>query len=109
MGVTDDRNDPRLTHGVDDERRPQAEMYLVLSDRERAMKFQRPYRDRYLHLACGAITTMGREIAETYAREPGFYGATYCVRCEKHLKVGVDGDFVWVAPDGTVLEEKVGT
>lgn len=41
---------------------------------------------------CGATTTMGRELAETYARSPKFYGATYCVHCKKHLPVN---EFVW--------------
>ena len=53
---------------------------------------------------CGSITTMGRPLAETYARQPGFYGATYCCACEKHRPVGADGEFVW---DGT--DERVGT
>lgn len=53
---------------------------------------------------CGAVTTMGQEIAETYAREPGFYGRTFCVGCKTHLPVGKDGEFVW---DGT--EERVGS
>jgi hypothetical protein len=47
---------------------------------------------------------MAQEIAETYARQPGFYGATFCCGCGKHLPVGRDGEFVW---DGT--DEKVGT
>jgi hypothetical protein len=46
---------------------------------------------------------MGQAIAETYARDPHFYGATFCVRCSKHRPVGEDGEFVW--DDGT----KVGT
>lgn len=40
MGLTSDRNDPRLTHGSDDA--PiggQADVYLVLSDEERAKGF----------------------------------------------------------------------
>ena len=53
---------------------------------------------------CGVVTTMGRVLAETYAREPGFYGATYCCGCSMHLPVGVMGEFVW---DGT--DERVGT
>jgi hypothetical protein len=53
---------------------------------------------------CGSITTMGRAIAETYARQPGFYGGTFCCRCGKHLPVGADGEFVW---EGT--NERVGT
>lgn len=53
---------------------------------------------------CGDITTMGRALSETYARDPGFYGATYCCGCMKHFKVGADGEFIWTA-DG----ERVGT
>lgn len=53
---------------------------------------------------CGTLTTMGRALAETYARDPHFYGATYCVGCRKHRPVGRDGEFVW---DCTT--ERVGT
>lgn len=108
MGVTDDPSDPRLGHGVDDEPVAQHEVYLVLSDAERARGFVRPLRLSYRHLTCGAVTTMGVSIAETYAREPSFYGATYCVRCSKHLPVGDAGEFVWIERDGTD-GPKVGT
>lgn len=47
---------------------------------------------------------MGRKLSETYARDPGFYGATFCCRCNAHFPVGANGEFVW---DGT--NEKVGT
>jgi hypothetical protein len=53
---------------------------------------------------CGTLTTMGRALAETYARNPGFYGSTYCCGCHMHRPVGADGEFVW---DGT--DERVGT
>lgn len=53
---------------------------------------------------CDTVTTMGRELAETYARDPNFYGSTYCCGCRKHRKVGEDGEFVW---DGTL--KRVGT
>lgn len=53
---------------------------------------------------CGSVTTMGAPLAETYARQPGFYGATYCCTCMKHRPVGADGEFVW---EGT--DERVGT
>ncbi len=53
---------------------------------------------------CGSVTTMGQALAETYARDPGFYGATFCVDCGVHKPVGAAGEFVW---DGT--EERVGT
>lgn len=103
MGVTDDPTDPRLARGVDVEPTDQASVYLVLSDDERAKGYVRPLRRTYLHEPCGTTTTMGLAIAETYARQPDFYGATYCVNCRKHLPVGADGEFVWL--DGT----KVGT
>ncbi|HAQ19579.1 MAG TPA: hypothetical protein DCR40_10165 [Prolixibacteraceae bacterium] len=50
---------------------------------------------------CGSFTTMNLTIAETYARDPKFYGATYCCFCQKHLPVN---EFVW---DGT--NERVGS
>lgn len=150
-GHTTDRDDPRLGHGVDDVSVGQHDVYLVLSDEERAEGFVRPVRRSYVHVGppgpryptrlltdeehgrfagrdyvafepyppddrpalgrywtqdqldrvgvgCGAVTTMSVPIAETYAREPGFYGATYCVRCAKHLPVGANGEFVWDVP-----------
>lgn len=156
-GVTSDRSDPRLGYGVDDEPVPQHEVYLVLSDEERAKGFVRPVRHAYMHVGspgpkhplrdltpeeserfakyeyvkyekypeseepalgrfwtrrqldeigkgCGVVTTMGTALAETYARDPGFYGATYCCGCRKHLRVGAAGEFTWV--DGG---ERVGT
>lgn len=53
---------------------------------------------------CGTVTTMGRALSETYARDPAFYSGTYCCGCGKHFPVGADGEFTW---DGT--SEKVGT
>jgi len=53
---------------------------------------------------CNRVTTMGQELAETYAREPHFYGATYCCSCAMHLPVGEDGEFIW---EGT--DKRVGT
>jgi hypothetical protein len=49
---------------------------------------------------CGQVTSMGLSIAETYARQPSFYGSTFCVTCGKHLLVGAQGEFVWVENDG---------
>lgn len=105
MATTDDPTDPRLTRGVDDAPRAQAEAYLVLSDAERAAGFVRPVRRSYLHKPCGTVTTMAQRIAETYARDPAFYGSTYCVGCRQHLPVGASGEFVW--DDGT--GQRVGT
>jgi hypothetical protein len=50
---------------------------------------------------CGTITTMGHALAETYARDPKFYGGTFCVGCGTHLPLD---EFVW---NGT--DERVGS
>ena len=91
----------------------QQRAYLVLSAEERARGFVRPVRRTYLHVgqnavfsegqhaaillrvgpdACGTRTTMAQEIAETWARDPKFYGGTFCIGCGKHHDVG---EFVW--------------
>lgn len=101
--LTDDPNDPRLGRGVGGEGMNAA--YLVLSDEERSKGFVRPYRASYLHTKCGAVTRMAPAIAETYARQPSFYGATFCARCQTHLPVGEHGEFIWDDGSG----EKVGT
>lgn len=94
--LTTDRTDPDLH-----EREPSGmnKKYLVLSDEELAKGFVRPYRDRYRHLKCGTITTMGDKLSATYARDPSFYGATYCCGCGEHLPVE---EFVWTR-DGEVV------
>ena len=147
MSLTDDPNDPRLTHGGDTGPTEQAKAYLILSEDERAKGFVRPVRRSYQHIGlrpeyplcdttaeererygddfvkfeaypegsrsrgrfwtqkeldtngCKTITTMASEIAETYARQPGFYGYTYCCGCQKHLPVA---EFIWV-DDGSVV------
>lgn len=91
--LTDNPNDPRLAHGADAEPTPQAEVYLVLSEEERAKGFVRPLRRSYKHDTCGGVTSMGLELCETYARDPKFYGATYCTTCQMHKPVA---EFVWV-------------
>jgi hypothetical protein len=120
MGLTTDRNDPRLGYGMNEEPVPQNEAYLILSEEERAKGFVRPLRRSYVHQymldgskvpyplvsmkgvgGCGALTTMALPLAETYARDPKFYGATYCVGCKMHRPVE---EFIW---DGT--DEPVGS
>lgn len=108
MGLTTDPTDPELGHGPDDEVVGQNAKYLVLSEEERAKGFVRPVRQWYLHLDCGTRTWMALELAETYARLPDFYGATYCVGCGKHRPVGADGEFVWIE-NSKVTDIKVGT
>lgn len=82
--------------------------YVVMSEAERAKGFTRPYRDAYRHLKCGKITTMGRALAETCARDPGFYSGTFCATCGGHYPVGESGEFTWYEMDGTE-GPKVGT
>lgn len=113
MSETTDPTDPRLGHGSDDHEVPQNAAYLVLSKAERAQGFVRPVRRTYVHQfmadgspvppepwikkpdglqGCGTATTMSQAIAETYARDPSFYGSTYCVGCSRHLPVS---EFTW--------------
>ena len=47
---------------------------------------------------CGVATKMGQALSETYARDPKFYGATFCCGCGKHFPVS---EFVW--DDGEVV------
>lgn len=101
MGITEDRNDPDL--GIIEESGMQ-KVYLVLNKEERAKGFVRPYRTSYSHETCGVVTSMNCSISETYARNPYFYGGTYCAMCRAHFPVGVNGEFLW---DGTDI--KVGT
>ena len=99
--------------------------YIVLCPDERAKGFVRPYRSAYRHVGrsediivessestpipnvigqrrvggCHTVTTMGRALSETYARDPKFYGATYCVGCRMHRPVA---EFTW-NEDGKVV------
>lgn len=102
----------------------QYENYPVLPEEDRARGFVRPVRRTYVHTGvpgsthqdhvnrqlgrpapegsgCGVATTMGRALAETYARDPSYYGATFCVGCKDHRPVH---EFTW---DGTT--EQVGS
>lgn len=73
--------------------------YVVLSAEERAKGFVRPLRFAYTHKTCGSDTTMGRALAETYARDPKFYGGTFCCHCRKHFPLE---EFVWLGTDEQV-------
>jgi hypothetical protein len=160
MPLTTDPNDPRLKHeSVDENPVSQQEVYLVLSEEERARGFVRPVRYSYRHIGkspkyplrdltdeekeryaqsnyvkyeaypesespatgrfwtqeqldnkgCGTVTTIGQALAETWATDIHFYGATYCAYCQKHLSVE---EFVWEGTDEVlgsqfdIVEEK---
>lgn len=122
MSLTTDPTDPRLRQSRDD---GQNEAYIVLSEAERAKGFVRPVRRKYVHEymfdgsdvpivqtstkgmgGCGALTVMAQEIAETYARDPHYYGETYCVGCKTHLPVG---QFHWDYDSVTTTYQKVGS
>ena len=78
--------------------------YVVLAEEERAKGFARPVRRSYKHLTCGSVTTMAQTIAESFARDPGFYSGGFCCACRAHFTCGEDGEFVWDGPN-----ERVGT
>lgn len=83
--------------------------YIVLTKEERGKGFVRPVRRTYTHSGkgarfqggvlievgsggCGTDTSMSLAIAETYARDPGFYDGTFCVNCREHRPLE---EFVW--------------
>ena len=99
--VTDDHREINPATG-------QQKGYVVLTEAERSKGYVRPFRDAYRHAKCGAITTMSRDIAATYARDPYFYSGTFCTTCRGHFPVGEDGEFTWYEMDGTE-GPKVGT
>ena len=70
--------------------------YWVLSEAERRRGFVRPVRDTYTHTTCGTNTSMHIAIAETYARDPNFYGSTFCAHCGTHFPVA---QFRWKHTD----------
>lgn len=100
MGLTTNRNDDCLRIMRAD---GQQECYLVLSEEERAKGFVRPVRRSYVHIECGGETFMGLALCETYARDPSFYGGTFCAICRKHFplrKPDGTANFAW-DEDGT--------
>lgn len=60
----------------------------------------RPYRDSYIHNACGVLTKMPAHCAATYQVNPKYYGSTFCCGCGNYFSVA---EFRW--KDGTVVGE----
>ncbi len=89
--------DERARHGsryVKYEKFPESESPLI------GRSWTQEQLDR-VGVGCNAVTEIGsRSIAETYARDPHYYGQTYCVHCSKHLKLN---EFVW-DPDGESMD-----
>jgi hypothetical protein len=96
MSLTDDPDDPRIQRGPiggETERRPQNDVYLVMSDKDLAAGYLKPYREAYKHQTCGYTTTMGHKLSATYAADPWFYGLTYCCNCQVHRPLD---EFTWL-------------
>jgi hypothetical protein len=93
-GITDNKNDPDLKKI---NKNGQQEKYLVLSEEERTKGFVRPVIRHYIHLRCHGVTKIGQAIAETYARNPSFYGSTFCCSCNAHFPLVENGErnFIW--------------
>src|SRR6185437_1388128 len=66
--------------------------YIVLTEEERRKGFVKPVRRSYTHDRCGSLTTMGRALSETYARDPYFYSGTFCCHCGSHFDLS---EFKW--------------
>lgn len=54
-----------------------------------------------IETGCNVVTTMSKPLAETWAADPHFYGATYCTGCQRHYPVA---EFIWET-DGVRLGE----
>ena len=76
-----------------DPRTGEHEAYWILSQSERAKGLVRPLRFEYRHTRCGTVTGMDQKIAETFARNPKFYGRTMCAECRKHFPLE---QFTWM-------------
>lgn len=48
---------------------------------------------------CNSSTILGKALAETFQRNPKFYGGTYCCACRDHFPVN---EFVWDEDGKTV-------
>lgn len=83
-----------------DPRTGQHGAYYVLSEAERVKGFVRPVRRSYIHAKCGSETTMGLALCETYARDPHYYGATFCCHCREHFRLRIEGEWQFFWPDG---------
>jgi hypothetical protein len=95
--TTSDRDDPNINQPSAPGEQNKA--YIVLSDDDLAKGYVRPVRREYIHDRCHTRTFMPVKCAETYARDPKFYSATWCCHCKDHLPVS---EFRWV-DDQTVL------
>lgn len=73
--------------------------YVCLTPEERAKGFVKPVRREYKH-RCGVVTKMALPLAETYARDPGFYSGTFCCGCRAHFPLS---EFMW-EPDGEQMD-----
>lgn len=89
MGVTNDRNDPRLNE-IDPNTGMQ-KVYLV-KDKSKYDDANLK-RNEYVHIACGGTTRIDDEIARTFASVPNFYQGTFCSHCKKHFPLEVDGEW----------------
>lgn len=67
--------------------------------------YKQPIRNKYRHKRCGVVTLMrGDDLCLTYATNPGYYGATFCMGCREHLPIS---EFVW-EPDNVPMNEVAG-
>lgn len=60
-------------------------------------EFVQPVRSRYDHVdGCGRTTRMGSDLAESFARDPGQYGKTFCSSCSDYYPLD---EFTWTGTD----------
>jgi hypothetical protein len=67
-------------------------------------EFVQPVRESYVHVdgdCDDGVTTMGRKLAESFARGPGQYSKTFCARCGDYFPLD---EFSWKGTDQRLNE-----
>jgi len=104
--VTVSGRDPQLDTSCSaptDEKLPdgQKKDHWTLPEEDRKNGHVRPLRKNYVHKKCNTNTRMPMACAETYAKNPKYYGSTFCCGCGDYFPVS---QFLW---EGT--NEEVGS
>jgi hypothetical protein len=90
----------------------------ALTEDEKKAGLIRPLRRKYIHFHCGKVSTlqppkpgMTLDTAETFAKDPAFFGSMLCQNCGMHFRCVESGErrFGWCddfgQPDGSLVGE----
>ena len=89
----------RPTRKLTTEETKRYEAYKYVAFEEKPDGGGRYWTQERLDSGCNMKTTISAAIAETFARKPDFYGATFCAACRQHFPLD---EFVWHGTNQTV-------